>query len=403
MDENKRKPQIRFRGFTGEWEERKLGDITEIATGKLDANAMKADGYYDFYTSGIKKYKIDISAFKGPAITIAGNGATVGYMHYADGEFNAYQRTYVLSLFKVNREFLFSEIRNKLPKKIRQEARTGNIPYIVLDMLTDLKIDVPTYDEQTKIGIFFKQLDNFITLQQRKCDQLKNVKKSMLEKMFPKNGADVPEIRFAGFREPWEKRKYSYVFTNISNNTLARVNLNYNTGTARNVHYGDVLIKFGELLDIEKDEIPYITDDVLTSKIISSRLQKGDVIIADAAEDETVGKCTELVNIGEEILVSGLHTIPCRPTFFFASGYLGYFMNSSTYHNQLLRLMQGTKVSSISKAALQDTNIFHPNDIDEQKQIGTFFKNLDNLITLNQNKLEKLKNIKKSCLEKMFV
>lgn len=178
-------PELRFAGFADDWEERKLGDITKISTGKLDANAMVENGKYDFYTSGIKKYRIDIPAFEGPAITIAGNGATVGYMHLADNKFNAYQRTYVLQDFVVDRSFLFSEVGNKLPKKINQEARTGNIPYIVMDMLTQLKLSIPQDKaEQSKIGSFFKQLDNTIALHQRKLDLLKEQKKGFLEKMF---------------------------------------------------------------------------------------------------------------------------------------------------------------------------------------------------------------------------
>lgn len=178
-------PELRFAGFADDWEERKLGDITKISTGKLDANAMVENGKYDFYTSGIKKYRIDVAAFEGPSITIAGNGATVGYMHLADNKFNAYQRTYVLQEFLVDRSFIFSEIGNKLPKKIKQEARTGNIPYIVMDMLTELKLSIPQNDtEQQKIGSFFKQLDDTIALHQRKLDLLKEQKKGFLQKMF---------------------------------------------------------------------------------------------------------------------------------------------------------------------------------------------------------------------------
>ena len=147
-----------------DWEQRKLGKVADIGTGKLDANAMNETGEYDFYTSGIQKYKIDVPAFEGPAITIAGNGATVGYMHLANGKFNAYQRTYVLSAFQANREFLFYEIGNKLPKKISQEARTGNIPYIVMDMLTDLQLSIPCEQEQRKLGEFMMSLDHLITL-----------------------------------------------------------------------------------------------------------------------------------------------------------------------------------------------------------------------------------------------
>jgi type I restriction enzyme, S subunit len=211
-----------------------------------------------------------------------------------------------------------------------------------------------------------------------------------------------PAIRFKGFSEEWEDKNYSETFINIPNNTLSRAELNYNYGLAKNVHYGDVLIKYKELLDVQKEEIPYITNDSFAIKLSALKLQNGDVIIADAAEDETVGKCTEVVNIGEETVFSGLHTIPVRPSLSFASGYLGYFMNSPAYHTQLLRLMQGTKVLSISKTAIQNTSILFPNDKTEQTQIGNFFKNLDSLITLHQRKYEKLGILKKAMLEKMF-
>ena len=154
------------------WEQRKLGDVCEITTGRLDANVMVPDGVYDFYTSGIAKYKIDVAAFSGPAITIAGNGATVGFMHLADGLFNAYQRTYVISNFAADRHYLFYEIGNRLPVKIAQEARTGNIPYIVMDMLTDLKLYIPVSDEQNSIGMYFGKIDNLITLHQRRSSRI---------------------------------------------------------------------------------------------------------------------------------------------------------------------------------------------------------------------------------------
>lgn len=152
-----------------------MGGLCEITTGKLDANAMVENGKFDFYTSGIKKYKINVPAFEGPAITIAGNGATVGYMHYADGKFNAYQRTYVLNKFTVDRSYLFLEIGKELPIKIQQEARTGNIPYIVMEMLTNLDIDLPNISEQSAIGNFFLQFDSLISLHQRQSNFIKNI------------------------------------------------------------------------------------------------------------------------------------------------------------------------------------------------------------------------------------
>ncbi len=213
---------------------------------------------------------------------------------------------------------------------------------------------------------------------------------------------NVPEIRFKGFSEEWKEKPFNDTFSSISNNTLSRAELNYDSGLGKNVHYGDILIKFGELLNVEQDEIPFISNDNLVNKFKSSRLQNGDIILADAAEDETVGKCTEIRNLGDEIIISGLHTIPCRPTEPFAFGFLGYYMNSIAYHNQLLKLMQGTKVLSISKTAIKDTVINYPSESKEQSRIGTYFQNLDKLITLHQRKHDKLITLKKAMLEKMF-
>ena len=159
-------PSVRFAGFTDAWERRKLGELCSITTGKLDANAMVEGGKYDFYTCSLQVYKIDKYAFVGPAITVAGNGY-VGCLHLADGKFNAYQRTYVLSDFKAIREYLYAEIGNKLPQKVNQEARSGNIPYIVMDMLTDLKITLPCDKEQKRLAALFSNLDQLITLHQR--------------------------------------------------------------------------------------------------------------------------------------------------------------------------------------------------------------------------------------------
>lgn len=173
----------------------------------------------------------------------------------------------------------------------------------------------------------------------------------------------------------------------MQNNTLSRADLSNETGVAKDVHYGDVLIKFGEVLDISKEKLPMITDEKVLTKYKTSFLQNGDVVVADTAEDTTVGKCSEIAELNDEVVISGLHTIPYRPVEKFATGYLGYYLNSDSYHNQLIPLMQGIKVTSISKSAMQDTNIIYPNSKEEQAKIGKYFITLDNLITLHQRKL----------------
>ena len=213
---------------------------------------------------------------------------------------------------------------------------------------------------------------------------------------------NIPQIRFKNFDENWEVKEFKEIFSNLPNNTLSRAELNYQTGLFKNVHYGDVLIKFGELLDVKNDRIPFISNDTLGNKFKLSKLQNGDIIMADTAEDESVGKCTELINVENENIVSGLHTIPVRPIQHFASKYLGYYLNSSSYHDQLLQLMQGIKVLSISKSALKNTILAYPPRKLEQSQIGTYFQNLDKLITLQQQKHDKLVTLKKAMLDKMF-
>ena len=200
----------------------------------------------------------------------------------------------------------------------------------------------------------------------------------------------------------WEQRKLVEAFDfTVPNNTLSRAELNQESGSVRNVHYGDVLIKYGSVLDAQNDELPFITgrskDDFK-----GALLQNGDIIIADTAEDETTGKVCEIVNIQDKDVVAGLHTMVCRPKNKTAEGYFGYYMNSSSYHHQLLPLMQGIKVLSLSKTNVQKTTVKYPKDKAEQQKIADCLRRIDTLITLHQRKYEKLVNIKKSMLDKMF-
>ena len=214
--------------------------------------------------------------------------------------------------------------------------------------------------------------------------------------------SDAPAIRFKGFSDAWEQRKFDEVFDcTVPNNTLSRAELSYDEGTVLNVHYGDVLIKYGSVLDVQKDDIPRIPHRC-REDFNGALLQDGDVIIADTAEDETTGKACEIGNLQGSAIVSGLHTMVCRPRNRMALGYLGYYLNSNAYHYQLLPLMQGIKVLSLSRSNIQKTSVSYPIAVKEQQLIAYYFSQLDNLITLHQRKFEKLTNVKKSMLEKMF-
>ena len=211
-----------------------------------------------------------------------------------------------------------------------------------------------------------------------------------------------PQIRFEGFTDAWEQRKLDEVSDcTVPNNTLSRAELSYDEGTVLNVHYGDVLIKYGSVLDVQKDDIPRIPHRC-REDFNGALLQDGDVIIADTAEDETTGKACEISNSQGSAIVSGLHTMVCRPRHRMALGYLGYYLNSNAYHHQLLPLMHGIKVLSLSRSNIQKTSVSYPIEVKEQKFIANYFSQLDRLITLHQRKYDKLQILKKAMLEKMF-
>ena len=238
-----------------------------------------------------------------------------------------------------------------------------------------IEISVPSVEEQRKIGAYLDQLDNLITLHQRQPFLQSPPDISLIVQLTP------PFYTFS-----WEQRKFDEVFDcTVPNNTLSRAELSYDEGTVLNVHYGDVLIKYGSVLDVQKDDIPRIPHRC-REDFNGALLQDGDVIIADTAEDETTGKACEIGNLQGSAIVSGLHTMVCRPRNRMALGYLGYYLNSNAYHHQLLPLMQGIKVLSLSRSNIQKTSVSYPIAVKEQQLIAYYFSQLDNLITLHQRK-----------------
>ena len=431
------KPAIRFKGFTDDWEQRKLGEVVvSLQNNTLSrANLSSEQGIAKniHYGDILVKFGevLDVQTETLPMITDGSIVSKYKASFLQNGDVivadTAEDETVgkCTEMAGLGDEIVISGLHT-IPYRPLQKFAFGYLGYYMnsssfhnqlLPLMQGIKVtsisktalqdtDVlypRSTTEQAAIGKYFRSLDNLITLHQRKCDLLKNTKKSLLEKMFPKNDSLYPEVRFKGFTDAWEQRKLGEVVVSLQNNTLSRANLSSEQGIAKNIHYGDILVKFGEVLDVQTETLPMITDGSIVSKYKASFLQNGDVIVADTAEDETVGKCTEMAGLGDEIVISGLHTIPYRPLQKFAFGYLGYYMNSSSFHNQLLPLMQGIKVTSISKTALQDTDVLYPRSTTEQAAIGKYFRSLDNLITLHQRKVEILQNIKKSLLEKMFV
>ncbi|AIZ14312.1 restriction endonuclease subunit S [Bifidobacterium catenulatum] len=391
-------PEIRFAGFTDPWEQRKLGEVANVCSGRdykhLTEGPIPVYGTGGYMTSVSKALSYDEDAIG------IGRKGTIDKPYRLQAPFWTVDTLfYAIPEASSDINFLLCSFLN-VDWKSKDES-TG-LPSLSKRAINETEVLVPDNGEQRRIGAFFDRLDSLITLHQRKYDKLCVLKKSMLDKMFPKGGSLYPEIRFAGFADPWEQRKLGEELGFLRSNTLSRAELSDSEGAAFDIHYGDVLIKYGSVLDLKKAKVPRIADDAVADRQTCDCLQDGDVIIADTAEDSAVGKCTELCNSAGKKVFSGLHTMPLRPIREYASGYLGYYLNSPAFHDQLLPLMQGIKVISVSRSAMEDMMMAVPS-IAEQASIGAFFDRLDSLITLHQRKLELLRNIKKSMLDKMFV
>ena len=193
--------------------------------------------------------------------------------------------------------------------------------------------------------------------------------------------------------------KFDEFFDMLPNNTLSRDKLNDQYGEYQNIHYGDVLIKYPYCLDCGENDIPYVNGNI---RFNTTQIKDGDVIFADTAEDDTVGKCVEMMNVGDRKIVSGLHTYLCRPKFAIASGYLGYFLNSNHFHNQLLPYIAGSKVSSVNRASIARTLIFFPSALSEQRRIASILSSADKVIDSTQKLIAKYKSIKQGMMEDLL-
>lgn len=203
--------------------------------------------------------------------------------------------------------------------------------------------------------------------------------------------------------EQYQKCDFDFAFQQLQNIALSRDCLNYENGKTKSVHYGDILVKYGNSIDIENPIVPYINDMIDVSKIKDeSLLQTGDIIFADTAEDETVGKVVEIFNTQNIPAISGLHTMAYRPYLVFANGFLGYYLNSEAYRKQLFKLMQGIKVTSINKSEIIKTKLCFPQSLEEQQKIADFLSKIDKMISVQSQQLDALKEQKKGVMQKIF-
>lgn len=214
----------------------------------------------------------------------------------------------------------------------------------------------------------------------------------------------TPKLRFkaddGSVFSDWTDIRFDNLYEPLNNNTFSRDCLNYEGGETKNIHYGDILIKFGEICDVQNAKLPFVNADNPVHKY--ALLNDRDIVLADTAEDETVGKAIEIYNTNGDKVISGLHTIACRPRIAFVSRYLGYYMNSYAYHSQLKPYMQGIKVTSIGRKNIAKTMIRYPSDKKEQQKIADFLSTIDTVIEKQQATVEAWEQRKKGVMQKLF-
>lgn len=420
MMENK--PEIRFQ-YNDEWNEKYISQCANVKQGfPFDSKTYVKNGRYNIITignvggdryvrgieetnkvlglpEGIQNYQI----LKENDILISMTG-NVGRVSLNKGNNNLLnQRVDVLQKKEnIDGEFLFQRLC--IPDFERQMNLNGQGAAQLNISNSDIenyKILVPLFDEQMDISKCLSQFDEIIVNKNNKLKKTKLYKSSMLSKMFPKEGSLVPEIRFKEFVDEWNAALFGENFEKLSNNSFSRDLLNYKNGDFKNIHYGDILIKYGFSISVNDNVVPFINNEVEINQKQNDYLKTGDVVFADTAEDTTAGKMVEIFNDNNIKVISGLHTYPCRPLIKFYKGFLGIMLNTPYFHNQLVPYMQGTKVTGFNYNYLCKINIVYPT-IDEQEKIVSFFTNLDEMISNQEKEIETLEHLKKTLLNKMF-
>ena len=382
MGDNSKKPGIRFKGFTDDWEQRKLGDVVQITMGQSPDGSTYSDEPSDYilvqgnadlqngwvcpriWTTQITK-KADAGDL---IMSVRAPAGAMGKTAY-----NAVIGRGVAAI-KGN-EFIYQLLVKMDADGFWKTLSCGStFESLNSDNIKNAEVKIPTTAEQIKIGGYFQQLDNLITLHQRKYDKLVVIKKSMLEKMFPKNGQTKPEIRFSGFTDDWEQRKLGDV-----------------------TNFLDTIRKPLEGAKRIPGPYPYYGASGIVDFVDGYLFDEELVLLSeDGANitDRNYPVC--FLATGKYWVNNHAHVLKIK------GGNENNFVCNSLEQKDYKKYNSGMAMPKLNQEICREIPILCPN-YNEQKKIGDFFRNLDNLITLHQRELEKLKKIKLSMLEKMFV
>ncbi len=405
MEEKRNVPNLRFPGFTDSWEQRRLGEIGSVAMCKrVYKNQTTEAGDVPFFKIGtfggepdafisnelFEKYRELYSFPKVGDILISAAG-TIGRTIVYQGERAYYQDSNIVWLNhdeRLDNSFFLQYLNNQTWSSL--EGST--LKRLYNKDILDANIALPKPDEQHRIGALFRKLDSLIALHQRKLDHVKELKKGLLQKMFPKEGANVPELRFPGFTDPWEQRRLGECGTTYGG-LSGKTKEDFGHGEARFVPYTNIfenpIADTGRLESIEIDPK-------------QNQVRFGDAFFTVSSETpEDVGMSSVWLSDQPNVYLNSF-CFGYRQDGSFDSDYLAYMLRSQGVRYDIVLLAQGISRFNISKNKVMELDVPFP-EKGEQELIGTFFRKLDSLIALHQRELDHVKELKKGLLQQMFV
>jgi type I restriction enzyme, S subunit len=432
MSKKKLIPELRFPEFKneGEWELKELGRLSEIVRG---GSPRPIQDYLTNRDDGLNWLKIADVSSDSKYITETKEKvikeALRSTREVSSGDLilsnsMSFGRPYILkiktcihdgwiAIRKISNitfeDYLYYFISSESSQTyFNSNAAGAAVKNLNAEIIKLLPIHLPkNKKEQEKIASTLSTLDEVIEAHSQKLDFLKGHKKGLMQNLLPQEGEKVPKYRFNEFKndDAWIKETVGDVYDFKVTNSFAREYLNYENGTVKNIHYGDIHTKFNTLFDITKEVVPYINTDVSIEKIRKEcYCIVGDIVFADASEDmNDVGKSIEIVNLNNEKLVSGLHTLLARQKEKkLAIGFGGYLFKSDWVRKQIQKEAQGAKVLGISVTRISNVQILYPKNHKEQEAISLCLLSLDEIIKAQEDKIEQLKKHKKGLMQGLF-
>lgn len=389
-------PKLRFKGYEDAWEQRKLGEIvlSEIK-GSAKAEMIGGDTPYletNYLNGGECLFVDSENNVDTDDVIVLWDGSQAGTVYHGfsgalGSTFKAY-KTKCLGLF------IFQQLK-KNQQTIYDKYRTPNIPHVIKTFKDEYDVMLTSGEEQNEIGRYFQQIDHLITLHQRKYDALKSMKKTLLSKIFPKNGEDVPEIRFKGYTDAWEQRRLEEIFLKIRN-AFVGTSTPYYVEKNQGGHF------YIESNNVKHGKINHDTEVFINEEFYQNQkdkwLKTGDIVMVQSGHVGHSAVIPEYLNnsAAHALIMFQEYKIETNPYF------INFQFQTESVRNKIDSITTGNTIKHILASDMKLFSISNTQKKEADK-LGDFFISLDNLITLHQRKLEELKKMKKTLLQQMFV